>query len=104
MPTVLTHAVAALGLGAAFFGRTASVRVLGLGAVVARPFGRDDRRRPRNRHALAVRHDPLLLPFRPIEVSPIGVRQFFSERGLTVLASEMLWVWLPSAVLAGWIG
>jgi inner membrane protein len=33
-------------------------------------------------------------PLRPIEVSPIGLR-FFSERGLTVLASEMGWVWLP---------
>lgn len=28
MPTVLTHAVAALGLGAAFFGRKASVLLL----------------------------------------------------------------------------
>ena len=38
------------------------------------------------------------LPWRPIAVSPIGVG-FFSERGLTVLYSEALWVWLP-AVLA----
>ncbi len=40
-------------------------------------------------------------PFRPIEVSPIGMR-FFSERGLEVLASEILWVWLPAfLILAG---
>jgi inner membrane protein len=40
-------------------------------------------------------------PFRPIEVSPINIRRFLSGRGLAVLASELLWVWLPSAALAG---
>ncbi|PWT76237.1 MAG: hydrolase [Proteobacteria bacterium] len=35
---------------------------------------------------------------RPIEVSPIGAG-FFSRRGLDVLKSEMLWVWLPAAAL-----
>jgi len=35
-------------------------------------------------------------PWRPIAVSPIGVR-FFSHRGLTVLASEIRWVWSPAA-------
>ncbi|CAN5646600.1 metal-dependent hydrolase [soil metagenome] len=34
-------------------------------------------------------------PFRPIEVSPIGMR-FFSERGLNVILSETMWVWLPA--------
>jgi len=38
-------------------------------------------------------------PWRPIRVSPIGVTSFFSEWGLRVLASELLWVWLPLAVL-----
>ncbi len=33
-------------------------------------------------------------PFHPIEVSPIGF-SFFSARGLHVLASEIVWVWLP---------
>jgi len=37
-------------------------------------------------------------PFRPIEVSPIGAR-FFSERGLSVLYSEFVWVWIPSVAL-----
>lgn len=41
-----------------------------------------------------------LLPFRPIEVSPIGVRRFFTERGAAVLASEALWVGLPSLAFA----
>jgi inner membrane protein len=34
-------------------------------------------------------------PWRPIRVSPIGVRNFFSARGLAILQSELLWVWLP---------
>jgi len=40
-------------------------------------------------------------PFRPIEVSPIG-RHFFSGRGLEVLKSELLWVWVPAILLAAW--
>lgn len=42
-------------------------------------------------------------PVRPIEVSPIGAG-FFSRRGLAVLASEFVWVWLPSLLLvaAAW--
>ncbi|MES1982650.1 MAG: metal-dependent hydrolase [Pseudomonadota bacterium] len=35
-------------------------------------------------------------PVRMIEVSPIGA-DFFSARGITVLASEFAWVWLPCA-------
>ena len=34
-------------------------------------------------------------PFTPIKVSPIGIKDFLSERGLRVLASEALWIWLP---------
>lgn len=37
-------------------------------------------------------------PVRPILVSPIGVSEFFSEYGVRILASEALWVWLPSGV------
>ena len=33
-------------------------------------------------------------PFRPIEVSPIGLA-FFGERGYTVIKSEIIWVWIP---------
>ncbi|CUV65483.1 putative membrane-bound metal-dependent hydrolase [Sulfurovum sp. enrichment culture clone C5] len=33
--------------------------------------------------------------FTPIKVSPIGVGAFFSERGLMVLKSEIIWVWIP---------
>lgn len=45
-------------------------------------------------------HERLFMPWRVIEVSPIGVTRFLTERGLAVLQSELLWVWLP-ALLAG---
>ncbi|MDR1227509.1 MAG: metal-dependent hydrolase [Azoarcus sp.] len=35
------------------------------------------------------------LPWRPIRVSPLNPRVFMSERGLAVLRSGFLWVWLP---------
>src|SRR5438034_2692393 len=37
------------------------------------------------------------LPWPRVEVSPIGVRAFFTARGLAVLHSEFLWIWIPSA-------
>jgi inner membrane protein len=36
------------------------------------------------------------MPYRVIEVSPLGIARFFSERGLSVLASELRWVWTPA--------
>ena len=39
------------------------------------------------------------LPWRPIRVSPFSPRAFLSERGIAVLVSEFLWVWLPSLAL-----
>ena len=41
-------------------------------------------------------------PWRPILVSPIGITSFFSRRGLAVLRSEVVWIWVPAAVLAAW--
>jgi inner membrane protein len=38
-------------------------------------------------------------PFRPIEVSPLGVSAFFSSRGAAVLGSELRWLWLPFLLL-----
>ena len=37
-------------------------------------------------------------PWRPIQVSPIGLG-FFSERGLAVISSEIIWIWIPAAVI-----
>jgi inner membrane protein len=39
------------------------------------------------------------LPWTPIRVSPIGVSRFFSHRGLEVVQSELLWIWLPAGLL-----
>jgi inner membrane protein len=36
----------------------------------------------------------------PIRVSPIGISRFFGARGLAVMQSELLWVWLPTLALA----
>lgn len=38
-------------------------------------------------------------PFRPVEVSPIGLSSFFSEWGVAVIESELLWVWLPASLV-----
>ena len=43
-------------------------------------------------------NERIFFPFAPIQVSPIGLRGFLSERGLQVLASEAIWVWVPTAV------
>ena len=40
------------------------------------------------------------LPWRPILVSPISVTRFFSDRGVAVLESELLWIWIPAGALA----
>jgi inner membrane protein len=46
------------------------------------------------------------LPWRPIKVSPIGLRDFLGEWGARVLASELLWIGLPCLLwmllLWGW--
>ena len=39
------------------------------------------------------------LPWTPVRVSPIGVGRFFGSRGLVVLKSEVLWIWLPTILL-----
>ncbi|MGH9369288.1 MAG: metal-dependent hydrolase [Thermoanaerobaculia bacterium] len=41
------------------------------------------------------------LPWRPIEVSPIGLGGFLSRRGLAILTTEALWIWLPCLALGG---
>ena len=33
-----------------------------------------------------------------IEVSPIGVSGMLTQRGVNVLVSELLWIWLPGAI------
>lgn len=165
MPTILSHAVAALGIGTAVFGRKASGRVLALGAVCSMlpdadviGFSLGIRYGDLLGHrglshsllfavALAILATPLarskdgpgwgklwtylflatashglldaltngglgvaffapfdktryFFPFRPIQVSPIGPG-FFSRQGMVVIASELLWIWLPTLALVG---
>lgn len=38
-------------------------------------------------------------PFRPIEVSPIGLTRFLGPRGLDVLMSELVWLVLPTLIM-----
>ncbi len=44
-------------------------------------------------------HERYFFPWRPIEVSPIGVGSFFGARGLAVITNEVAWVWLPASLL-----
>jgi inner membrane protein len=39
-------------------------------------------------------------PWRPIRVSPLSVRQFFGPRGVAVIGSEILWIWIPAFLVA----
>jgi len=39
------------------------------------------------------------LPWRPIVVSPISVRKFFSHDGLVRMWNELGWVWLPATAV-----
>jgi inner membrane protein len=39
-------------------------------------------------------------PWHPIAVSPLSLRRFFTERGMTILGTEIAWVWLPAAAIA----
>lgn len=39
-------------------------------------------------------------PWTLIEVSPLGIGNFFSRRGVDVILSELKWVWLPSALIS----
>jgi inner membrane protein len=43
--------------------------------------------------------DRYFAPYQVIEVSPIGISRFLTSRGLSVLGSELVWVWGPCAVL-----
>lgn len=40
------------------------------------------------------------LPWEVIRISPISVTRFFSERGASVLASELRWIWVPASIVA----
>ncbi|MBL8038253.1 metal-dependent hydrolase [Nitrospira sp. CMX1] len=35
-------------------------------------------------------------PVRPVAVSPIGIENFFNGSAVQILASEVIWIWLPT--------
>jgi inner membrane protein len=39
-------------------------------------------------------------PWTPIRVSPIGIARFFTARCLAVIQTELIWIWLPTGLLA----
>ncbi len=43
--------------------------------------------------------DRIFFPERPIQVSPMSIGGFISEWGLTVLASELIWIGVPGLIL-----
>jgi len=77
-------ACALIFLSAASHGLLDSLTTGGLGIAFFSPF---DRTR-------------YFLPWNPIEVSPIGIRAFFSSWGLRVIKSELVYVWAPMLALA----
>lgn len=42
----------------------------------------------------------MFAPWRPLEVSPIGIKRFLSPWGARVLLSECVWVWMPALTFA----
>ena len=48
--------------------------------------------------------DRYFAPYQVIEVSPIGISRFLTTRGLSVLESELVWVWAPCVVLSVALG
>jgi inner membrane protein len=45
-------------------------------------------------------NERFFFPWQPIEVSPLGLSQIFSARGLEVLTSELIWVGMPALAVA----
>jgi len=41
-------------------------------------------------------NERFFFPFRPIRVSPLGVKSFFSNRGIIVILSEIKYIWIPT--------
>ncbi len=39
-------------------------------------------------------------PWRPVKVSPIGIDNFFTQRGMQVILSELRYLWIPVFVTA----
>jgi inner membrane protein len=42
-------------------------------------------------------------PWRPLQVSPLSVRGFLTDRGLAILWNEALWIWIPALCGGGFL-
>lgn len=74
---------------------------VGLLAVSSLSCGRNDQRRTWRSRVLALRQTRYFCDWRPIRVSPFGLKGLLSQRGLSVMLSELRWVWAPClAVIA----
>lgn len=40
-------------------------------------------------------NERFFFPFQPIDVSSLTIKHFFSQRGLNILGSELVWIWVP---------
>jgi inner membrane protein len=119
MPSVFSHAIAAVAIGGAVVGGPSRLTIWTLGAICAvvpdldvvsfhlgLPYGHMLGHRglshslPFAAAFLAPFSDTRYFsPWRPIVVSPIGIGEFFGPRGVQVMWSELGWVWVPSAVV-----
>lgn len=43
--------------------------------------------------------DRIFFALRPIQVSPIGIEAFFTVKGLKVISSELIWIFVPGLTL-----
>ncbi|PJZ78299.1 metal-dependent hydrolase [Leptospira neocaledonica] len=46
------------------------------------------------------RSERIFFEYRPIRVSPIGPKNFFTERGWVVIQSELLYIWVPAFLVS----
>jgi inner membrane protein len=52
--------------------------------------------------ALPFSSERFFFSWRPIATSPVDPAAFFSQRGLAILATEVVWVWIPVTIT--WFG
>ena len=84
MASIITHSIAAVIFGKTLTNKMLSRRFLFYVAFFS-----------------PLENSRYFFPYTPLEVSPIGVRGFFSQRGIDILINEFSWVVLPLLVLFG---
>lgn len=49
-------------------------------------------------------HTRYFFPWTPVDVSPIGIWEFFGPWGARVLMSELIWIWVPVLLVGPGVG